>query len=42
MGEKSPHNAGEWKRARGSELLKLDSGASVDAVDGHVDFTSAP
>lgn len=33
--------AGEWKRARESEFFKLDSGASVGAVDGHVDFNSA-
>lgn len=33
--------AGEWRRAHGSELFKLDSGASAGAKDGHVDFTSA-
>lgn len=33
--------AGEWRRARGRELFKLDRGASAGSVDGHVDFTSA-
>lgn len=42
MGEKGQYNCWKMKGVHGSELLKLDSWASVCAIDGHSDLISAP